>query len=95
MANASVPSETKPPLDKPVFKPDSLTKNLPLFSSSSLEEPESILVAQWDELDIQVVTFEPKVEIRIRLSWCDIVRLLIIGIRQRPAAAIPTLSKHC
>ena len=45
-----------------VFKSDSLTKNLPLFSSSSLEEPESILVAQWDELDIQVVTFEPKVE---------------------------------
>ena len=48
-----------------------MTKNLPLFSSSSLEEPESILVAQWDELDIQVVTFEPKVdriEIRIRLS---------------------------
>jgi hypothetical protein len=40
-----------------------LTKNLPLFSSSSLEEPESILVAQWDELDIQVVTFEPEVEI--------------------------------
>ena len=43
-----------------MFKSDSLTKNLPLFSRSSFEEPESILVAQWDELDIQVVTFEPK-----------------------------------